>query len=137
MKKIIFMLLLLGGFACVSNAFADGVKDNVDLKKQFDGYYSQLLEYRKDPKIQLSSNPAVYNDCEAFRKIVETGKVFLPFIVEEIKKGDFFLNQAMEEITGIKSTSLKNTDEIIGEIEISKLWIEWWEQNKNKFAELK
>lgn len=102
-------------------------------KKEFYKYYSELLEYRKRPEVRLSSITSDYNNCEAFRKIVERGKLYLPFIIEEIKKGDFFLNQAMYEITGFDIRTTSEAKEVMGEQDISKLWIKWWGENKDKY----
>jgi hypothetical protein len=102
-------------------------------REEFYKYYSEILEYRKRPEVQFSSITSDHNDCDAFRKIVERGEVFLPFIIDEIKKGDFFLNQAMGEITGFDIMSMPGAKEVGGEQDVSKLWIEWWKENKERY----
>lgn len=125
---------MLAGLIITNLSFAQETEDPVYTpKKEFYKLYSELLEYRKQPEVQLSSMTLTYNNCEAFRKIVEKGRFFLPFIIEEIKKGDFFLNQAMREITGFNMRTTPETKVASGEQDISKLWTEWWEKNKDKY----
>ncbi len=130
MKKIILIIFILAiPLVCF------GQKENISTREEFYSYYNQLFEYRKDPKVMVSSNPSVYNDCEAFRNIVKGGNKFLPYIIEEMNNGDFFLNQAMEEITGFDIGKTKGTISIIGEQVVSKLWIEWWREHKDEYLE--
>lgn len=105
----------------------------MDMRREFSAYYSELLEYRKKPEVMVSSRPSDHNNCEAFRKIVKKGKVFIPFIIEKMKEGDFFLSQAMEEIIGFDVRVSAGIPKYVWSKEVSELWIKWWENNGDKF----
>ncbi len=94
--------------------------------RSFDQLYQELREYRQAPEVKFSSSTSDHNDCEAFREIVARGDEFLPRIVAEIEKGDFFLNQAMKEITGLNVLEIYPDEAIAGEQGISRLWVRWW-----------
>ena len=101
-------------------------------KKSFERLYRQLQKYRRSWAVRASSRTDVHNDCEAFRKIVARGEVFLPFIVEKIEEGDFYLNQAMWEITGVDVHAFYPDEKTFGERSISRLWVRWWKENHCK-----
>ncbi|MBN1513381.1 MAG: hypothetical protein JXB13_15295 [Phycisphaerae bacterium] len=101
--------------------------ESVGDRGEFHDLYRELKEFRDDIRVEVSSRPEDHNDCEAFRRIVAGGERFLPFIVEEIRRGDFYLNQAMHEITGIDVRKHYNDQAGLGgEQHDSELWIRWW-----------
>lgn len=71
------------------------------VKEQFDALYEEWEKVIQDPKIQFSSRPQDYIDNEPYREIVKLGKEALPFILEKIGEGVFFMNQAASEVAGI------------------------------------
>lgn len=101
----------------------------------FDQLYSELTAYRKRPEVIISSKTSDYNNCDAFKKIVQKGSPFLPYIIEKIQNGDFYLNQAMQEITGFDIHGITKSKRIVGEQRAAKLWVNWWKKNRNKFEE--
>ncbi|MCP3998540.1 MAG: hypothetical protein GY722_26250 [bacterium] len=124
--KRLFFLLLLG---CTADGPQEGDKlssNNNVAPKTFDQLYAELEEYRETSPALISSRTSDQNDCEAFREIVGRGEEFLPQIVEKIEEGDFFLNQAMEEVTGIDIREVFPDERPFGEQEVSRLWIQWW-----------
>lgn len=111
-----------------TNAGQEDTIANADDRQAFEALYSQLLQFRDTPPVLFSSNPEDYNDCEVFRKIVAGGTRFSPFVIEKIRDGDFFLNQAMREITGVDVRKHYN-DHTDGYQYESKLWSKWWGEN--------
>ncbi len=99
-------------------------------RKSFDRLYRKLQRYRRSWAVQISSRTEDHNDCEAFRKIVARGEDFLPFIVEKIEEGDFFLNQAMREITGVDVRAFYPDEKTVGEQSASRLWVRWWQERR-------
>ncbi|MCP3998107.1 MAG: hypothetical protein GY722_24055 [bacterium] len=95
-------------------------------EKSFGRLYEELQEYRRSSMVSVSSDPRVHNDCEAFREIVARGEESLPHIIHEIENGDFYLNQAMKEITQLNIREIYPDEAEIGERAISRLWIRWW-----------
>ena len=61
----------------------------------------------------------------------------MPFVVEKIREGDFHLNQAMREITGLLIWNEYDVDwEKFGdEISRSRMWVRWWEENKSRYID--
>ena len=101
------------------------------VKEKFDALFAEWEKVIQDPKIRLSSRPQDYINNEPYREIVKLGRDALPFIIEKLEQGVFFLNQAVVEITGIKM------EEIIGkerrfpsEQEKSRLLVKWWQSQK-------
>ena len=72
------------------------------IKEQFDALYAEGEKAIQDPKIQFSSRPQDYIDNKPYREIVKLGKDILPFILEKIEQGLFFMNQAALEVAGIR-----------------------------------
>lgn len=119
-----------------SKQFNDIIKKQLEdsdiaFKDEFSKYYSELLDYRKKPEVMLSSRAEDHNNCEAFRKIIKKGKVFLPFIIEKMREGDLFLSQAMEEITGFDVRDGAGISNSVSGKEVSDLWIKWWKMEGN------
>ena len=71
------------------------------IKEQFDALYAEWEKAIQDPKIQFSSRPQDYIDNKPYREIAKLSKDILPFILEKIEQGVFFMNQAALEIAGI------------------------------------
>lgn len=105
--------------------------ENKNIKEKFDALFAEWERVIQDPKIKFSSRPQDYIDNQLYREIVKLGKDALPFIIEKLEQGVFFLNQAVVEIAGIKM------EEIIGkekrfpsEQEKSALLVNWWKSQK-------
>lgn len=97
-------------------------------RKSFNWLYWKLQWFRRSSAVKISSRPEDHNDCEAFRRIVARGEDFLPFIVEKLEEGDFYLNQAMREITGVDVRALYPDEKTVGERSASRLWVRWWKE---------
>ena len=100
-----------------------------DVKAKFDKYYSEWKGYIQKPEIMVSSNTSDYINCDAYEKIVDLGKPALPYIMEKLAKGDFFLNEAAHRIT--KIDIIPKGQPLASEQEEARFWLEWWEKNKN------
>jgi len=102
--------------------------EDKNIKEKFDALFADWEKAIQDPQIRLSSKPQDYTNNEPYRELVKLGRGALPFIMEKLEQGVFFLNQAVVEITDIK------IDEIIGkarrfpsEQEKSTLLVKWWQ----------
>jgi len=105
--------------------------ENIGIKEKFDALFAEWEKVIQDPKIQLSSRPQDYINNKPYREIVKLGKDVLPFIIEKLEEGVFFLNQAVVEISGIR------IEDIIGkerrfpsEQEKAALLINWWKSQR-------
>ncbi len=126
-SKHLCVLFLLLGCTAGGPQEADNLSPSSNVApKTFDQLYAELEEYRETPSVSISSRTDDHNDCEAFREIVRRGDEFLPQIVEKIEEGDFFLNQAMEQITGINIREIFPDEPTLGEQDASLLWLRWW-----------
>ncbi|MFA5259614.1 MAG: hypothetical protein WC450_00110 [Candidatus Omnitrophota bacterium] len=114
-------LLFLSSFVFYCSVFAgtgqNGAKEFKRLKANFDIEISQ-------PPYVLSSDTHKYWDSKAGQEIIAMGKNALPFIMEEIKNGNYWFNSAAEKITYIKMDG-------VSEQEKSKAWLKWWDVNCN------
>ena len=101
------------------------------LKEKFDALFAEWEKVIQNPKIQLSSRPQDYINNEPYREIVKLGRDALPFIIEKLEQGVFFLNQAVVDIIGIKMEEIIGKERgFLSEQEKSKLLVKWWRLQK-------
>lgn len=106
------------------------------VKEEFDTLFAEWKKVIQDPKILLSSRPQDYTNNDPYREMVKLGRDVLPFIIEKLEQGEFLLNQAVAEITGIKMEEITG-EEITGrrflsEQEKSRLLVKWWRSQKHR-----
>lgn len=82
------------------------MKEPKQTKEKFDALYEEWLKIIEDPKIQFSSRPQDYTNNKPYREIVGLGKDALPFILEKLAQGVFFMNQAAMEVAGLNLDSV-------------------------------
>ena len=82
------------------------------IKEKFDALYADWERVIQDPKIRLHSRPREYIDNEPYRQIVKLGKAALPFVLEKIANGVFFMNQAALEIADIQLNELREKEKM-------------------------
>lgn len=105
--------------------------ENIEIKERFDALFAEWEKVIQDPKIQLSSRPQDYTNNEPYHEIVKLGKDVLPFIIEKLEEGVFFLNQAVVEISGIRMEDIIGKERRFpSEQEKSALLINWWKSQK-------
>jgi hypothetical protein len=101
------------------------------LKERFNALFAQWEKAIQDPKIQLSSRPQDYTNNEPYREIVKLGNEALPFIVEKLEQGIFFLNQAVFDIAKVKTQDVFGAErKFLSEQEKSSLITKWWKSKK-------
>ena len=106
---------------------------NQETREQFDTLFEEWQRVIQDPKIQLSSRPQDYIDNEPYRAIIELGKDALPFVIEKLEQGVFFLNQAVADIEGVRIEELISPKKRFpSEQEKSELLIEWWKSRREQ-----
>lgn len=104
---------------------------NKEIKKKFDTLFAEWERVILDPKIQLSSRPRDYIDNEPYRELVRLGKDVLPFVIEKLEQGAFFLNQAVVDIAGLKMEDIVGKERRFpSEQEKSTLLVKWWRSQK-------
>jgi hypothetical protein len=75
---------------------ANGVPTLV--RRQFNTLHKEWMEFRQEPEVCISANPADYCRTEAFTKITKMGAGVIPLLMEKMAGGDFFCFQAVEAI---------------------------------------
>ena len=109
--------------------------DFIDSAKEFNKHLSHMEKFNKKPEIMMSSQTSAYTDNAPFKNIVKMGNAALPHVVAELKKGNFFLNGAMEEITGLSWSKIVPPGVVcFSEQDIAKEWVKWWVLNKQDYA---
>lgn len=81
----------------------------------------------------MQSNTAYYTENDEYRALIAMGKSALPFLMKKMEEGEFFLNKAVEEITGIDIAPRDAIDindwkpgvYSFSSQEISRHWVEW------------
>lgn len=82
------------------------MNNSAEIRKKFDALYAEWQEVIQSPRIQASSNPDDYTNNEPYQAIVKLGKDVLPLVLEKVKDGVFFMNQAALDITETDMNSL-------------------------------
>lgn len=75
-------------------------------QEDFKTLYNKWERIVQDPQIQYSSRPQDYTDNEPYREIVKLGKDALPYILEKIEEGVFFMNEAALKVAKITSEEI-------------------------------
>lgn len=96
--------------------------------KKYREAYGSWKRFIQRPEIRRSSRTEDYTNNQAYQNIVALGKRALPFLIADIEKGEFFLNDAMKRITKIDVTKVYPKEKIVGEQDVSKLWVKWWRE---------
>ena len=104
-------------------------KQQEKVLKEYEQAFDSWKTYIQRPEIQASSRTSDYIDNPPYRQIVALGKPALPFIMADIAKGEFFLNDAAKQITGIDVVKLYPHEQVLGEQDVSRLWLRWWKKN--------
>lgn len=108
-------------------------EENQSIREKFDSLFLQWKEAIQDPKVQFSSRPRDYIDNDPYREIVKLGRDALPFIIEKLKEGEFFLNQAVVDITSVNMAEIISEERrFASEQEKSTMLIEWWQAQQDK-----
>jgi hypothetical protein len=96
--------------------------------------YQKAIEawrsYTQRPEIQESSQTSAYTNNEAYAHIVSLGPDVLPFLIADLERGEFLLNDAVRRITGLDVRKLYPQQKVVGEQDISKLWVRWWREKR-------
>lgn len=102
-------------------------------RKEFEDVYSKWVQESESGPLSLASNSELLQELESFQRLVDLGEESLPFVVEKLQDGHFMLNRVIGRITGIRVFEIKkDSDSVLSEQDISKLWIKWWDKNKQE-----
>jgi len=112
-------------------AFESG-EEASPLKKEFYEKYRAWQKHCNRLEIAIQSNSSYYINVPEYDALIAMGKPALPFLMEKLGAGEFFLNKAVEKITGIDLKAWKPDFRPVSEQDTSKVWLEWWEENKDK-----
>jgi len=82
------------------------MNNSAEIRKKFEALYAEWEEVIQSPRIQASSNPDDYTNNRPYQAIVKLGKDVLPLVLEKVKDGVFFMNQAALDITETDINSL-------------------------------
>ena len=82
-------------------------------KKKFNTVFAKWEKAIKAPEIASCSNPKAYTEIKQYKDIIKLGKEALPFILEKIEGGVFFMNEAALKISRKKIDTLVATEKKI------------------------
>ena len=102
-----------------------------EIQERFNSLFAKWEAVIQDPKVQLSSRPQDYINNEPYREIVKLGKEALPFVIEKLEQGVFFLNQAVVDISGVRMEEIIGKEHpFLSEQKKSNLIVKWWQSQK-------
>jgi hypothetical protein len=107
-------------------------KRDKKVEEVFQRCYEEWQGHVRRPEVRISSRTEDYLRCPAFEKIVELGEPALPFIMEKLRQGDFFLHHAAGRITGLDIVRERAGQEgsLVGEQGLAELWLRWWQEQQ-------
>lgn len=97
---------------------------------QVQAEFERLLPLWQEERKQFaySSNTTDYWKGPHGRAIIALGPAIIPYLIRQLKAGDFFFNVPLAAITHVDIAS----DRFNSEQSNSKAWIEWWEAGNSK-----
>jgi hypothetical protein len=109
------------------------------LKEEFDTKFSAWEKRCSRIDIAIQSDTSARTNIEEYRALVAMGKPALPLLMEKLEAGEFFLNKAVQEITGIDIAPRGSIGPLewkpgvrpFSEQDVSERWIEWWKVHKD------
>jgi hypothetical protein len=109
------------------------MSDTKEIREKFDDLFAQWEEAIQDPRVQISSRPQDYIDNEPYRAIVNLGQEALPYVMEKLEQGAFFLNQAVLDIAEISMDEILEEEQPFpSEQDKSELLLRWWRSREQK-----
>ncbi len=106
---------------------------NNEVRNTFDRLFKEWDELIHSTPLSFSSIPQDYVNTEPCKQMIELGNDALPFFIEKIEGGQFLLNNAIFQITGLKRKDLPKGKNVRSEQEISELLVKWWNDNKQNY----
>jgi len=91
------------------------------LREEFERLLPLWQEERK--KYDLSSNTYDYWKGPHGKAIIALGPAIIPYLIQQVKAGDFWFNVPLALITNVDVANGKYVSEQAN----AKLWVEWWE----------
>ena len=107
-----------------------------EIALQFEQHHKAWRTFADSPEMSLSSDTHQLTNHSDYKAIIAMGKRALPFVIDKLAKGDFLMVVAARRITGIDvvraSGKVLESKELFGEQDEARLWVEWWQQNRDK-----
>jgi hypothetical protein len=115
-----------------TGAMSQRQRQQAEIAQRYRAALEAWKKYVGDPRRQFSSNTADYTRNPAYDQIVSLGKAALPFLMADLERGEFMLNDAAHRITGIDVTKIYPGEKMLSEQDLSKFWVRWWSETGKK-----
>jgi hypothetical protein len=91
--------------------------------------YLRLIALWQEERKQFSHSSDTHDYWRGAygQAMIALGPAIIPYLIRELRKGDFFFNVPLEWITNI---DVSNGDSDLSEQDIAKLWLKWWANTK-------
>ena len=121
------LLSVFGGLSVMAGAMCTNAEDKArrwTRIEEIENEYRRLLSLRQQERKQFykSSDTHAYWQGPNGRRIIALVPAVIPYLILELRKGDFFFNVPLELITGIDVSNRRD----MSEQEKSGLWLKWW-----------
>jgi len=113
------------------------------LREEFDEKFVAWKRHCSQFHISIQSNTDSRTKTPEYDALIAMGKPALPLLMEKLEAGEFFLNKAVQKITGIDVVDrIRGTTRLewgpgspppfmASEQGVSKLWLDWWKEHKD------
>lgn len=144
LRRPVALVMTLFCVACNADSIATlpmkGNADNqqpLDIHARYKAAVRVWKQYLDQPQTREMSNTSYFVDNSEYRSIISLGSDVVPFLVEDIAAGEFYLNYALEAITRIDVAKRYPDEQIRGEQDRCRLWIRWWnEEGQHQYQRL-
>ena len=120
-------MLLAGRAAAQRMSGVNGGPHVLPMRKVEDEYRRLIPLWRAESeRARMFSNPYEYWKGPNGKAIIALGPAIVPYLIAEVRKGDFFFNVPLALITKVDITNGEYTSEQVS----SKLWLQWWDKAK-------
>jgi len=117
--KVLLLAIIL-----FSPVFTFAQTDKENAAKEFEKLNADFQEEISYPPYSDYVYKNKYWMSASGRKIIVMGKRAIPFLMEELKNGNYWYSTALDSITGVRMGGTTGDD-------LAQNWLDWWEQNKN------
>lgn len=102
---------------------------------EFERHYQAWRVFADSSEMRLTSDTAQLTNHPEYTAMVAMGKKVLPLVMAKLAEGDFLMVSAAERITRVDvvraSGKTLQPEELFGEQDEARLWVEWWRQHQN------
>jgi hypothetical protein len=133
--SIVAVIILVNGCGPAERGHVPSRSNNPPVTQMEQKYLAAIKDWKAyiaKPEVSESSRSDAYVKNEWFDRIVTLGPSAVPFLIRDIKQGEFFLCEAVERITGVNVRAVYPEERTTSLQDVSRIWLRWWDEMGSK-----